>query len=77
MNDDSIMFSFDLPRTQNDIYDREFTNTYLSSLSEIFSNLSRNTPAATAATAATLATTDASANPTQANSESNEYEEVD
>jgi len=74
MNDDSIMFSFDLPRTQNDIYDREFTNTYLSSLSEIFSNLSRNTPAATAAT---LATTDASANPTQPNSESNEYEEVD
>ena len=79
MNDDSIMFSFDLPRTQNDIYDREFTNTYLSSLSEIFSNLSRNTPAAatSTATSATAATTDASANPTQPNSEPSEYEEVD
>ena len=43
MTDESIMFSFDLPRSVNDIYDREFTDTYLSSLSQIFSNLNRNT----------------------------------
>jgi hypothetical protein len=44
MNDDSIVFSFDLPRPVNDDTEgQEFTNTYLSSLSQIFSNLNRNT----------------------------------
>ncbi len=40
MNDDSLVFSFDLPRSVNDdIEGREFTNTYLSNLSQIFSSL--------------------------------------
>ena len=44
VNDDSIVFSFDLPRSVNDdTQGREFTNTYFSSLSQIFSNLNRNT----------------------------------
>ena len=46
MNDDSIVFSFDLPRSTSDTHGQSqgqgFTNTYLSSLSEIFSNLNRN-----------------------------------
>ena len=46
MNDDSIVFSFDLPRSTSDTrgqsQGQDFTNTYLSSLSEIFSNLTRN-----------------------------------
>ena len=42
MNDDSIVFSFDLPRLPNDTYGQEFGNTYLSSLSEIFSNFNNN-----------------------------------
>ena len=42
MNDDSIVFSFDLPRSASDTRGQDFTNTYLSSLSEIFSNLNRN-----------------------------------
>jgi hypothetical protein len=71
MNDESIVFSFDLPRSISNTYDQEFSNTYLSSLSEIFSNLSRNP------TATTPATTDASDNPIQSNSETNDYEEVD
>lgn len=50
MNDESIMFSFDLPRSVNDIYDREFTDTYLSSLSQIFTNLNRNTSNSSAST---------------------------
>ena len=78
MNDDSILFSFDLPRSTSDTQEQEFTNTYLSTLSEIFSNLNRNIPATTTSTTSTTpATTDASANPTQSNSETNDYDEVD
>jgi len=44
INDDSIVFSFDLPRNVNDNTEgQEFTNTYLSSLSQMFSGLNRNT----------------------------------
>ena len=44
MNDDSLVFSFDLPRPVNgDTEERELTNTYLSSLSQLFSNFNRNT----------------------------------
>jgi len=79
VNDDSVVFSFDLPRPTNYNEGREFTNNYLSSLSQIFSNLNRNTAASAVAAAAvdTDATTDASANPTDSNSETNDYEEVD
>ena len=76
MNDDSIVFSFDLPRPVNDdTQGREFTNTYLSSLSQIFSNLNRNT----------TNTTDTSDEITEPNNSiehndtqsDHEYEEVD
>ena len=76
MNDESIVFSFDLPRPVNDdTQGREFTNTYLSSLSQIFSNLNRNT----------TNTTDTSDEITEPNNSvehndthsDHEYEEVD
>ena len=41
MNDDSLVFSFDLPRST--YTDREFYNSYLSSMSQVFSNLNMNT----------------------------------
>jgi hypothetical protein len=70
MNDDSIVFSFDLPRPVNgDTEERELTNTYLSSLSQIFSNLNRNT------TNATNATNDSTDNNDTLSE--HEYEEVD
>ena len=70
MNDDSIVFSFDLPRHVNgETEERELTNTYLSSLSQIFSNLNRNT---TNATNATNASTDNNDTLSE-----HEYEEVD
>jgi hypothetical protein len=70
MNDDSIVFSFDLPRPVNgDTEERELTNTYLSSLSQIFSNLNRNTTNA-------ANTANASTDNNDTLSE-HEYEEVD
>jgi len=85
MNDDSLVFSFDLPRPVNgDTEERELTNTYLSSLSQIFSNFNRNTTNTTNTTSTTNTT-----NTTNQTTEPNysvenndtpnehEYEEVD
>jgi hypothetical protein len=73
MNDESIVFSFDLPRSVNDdTQGREFTNTYLSSLSQIFSNLNRNT-----ANASNTSTNDSTNNNETLNEHEHEYDEVD
>ena len=76
MNDDSLVFSFDLPRPVNgDTEGREFTNTYLSSLSQIFSNFNRNT---TNTTNTTNQTTEPNNSVENNNTPSeHEYEEVD
>jgi hypothetical protein len=73
MNDDSLVFSFDLPRPLNgDMEGRELTNTYLSSLSQIFSNLNRNT------TNTTNQTTEPNNSTENTNTLSeHEYDEVD
>jgi hypothetical protein len=73
MNDESIVFSFDLPRSVNDdTQGREFTNTYLSSLSQIFSNLNRNT-----ANASNTSTNDSTNNNETHSEPEHEYDEVD
>ena len=75
MNDDSLVFSFDLPRSVNDdIEGREFTNTYLSNLSQIFSSLNTNT--ATMNTANTNTNNTTNTNNNDMHSE-HDYEEVD
>ena len=75
INDDSFVFSFDMPRpTINAAQGQDVTNAYLSTLSQLFSN-TNNTRARQ-----NNETTDAAAN-TAANTASNEsnniYEEVD
>ena len=75
VNDDSIVFSFDLPRSVNDdTQGREFTNTYFSSLSQIFSNLNRNTTNTTNQTNYPSNSTD---NNDAHNDHDDEYDEVD
>ena len=75
VNDDSIVFSFDLPRSVNDdTQGREFTNTYFSSLSQIFSNLNRNTTFTTNQTNYPGNSTD---NNDAHNEHDDEYDEVD
>ena len=76
MNDDSLVFSFDLPRPVNgDTEERELTNTYLSSLSQIFSNFNRNTTNTTNTTNQTTEPNDSVEN--NDTTSENEYEEVD
>jgi hypothetical protein len=76
MNDDSLVFSFDLPRPVNgDTEERELTNTYLSSLSQIFSNFNRNTTNTTNTTTETTNPNDSVENNDTPNE--HEYEEVD
>ena len=78
VNDDSIVFSFDLPRSVNDDTEgREFTNTYFSSLSQIFSNLNRNTTNTTNTTNQTNYPSNSTDNNDAHNEHEDEYDEVD
>jgi hypothetical protein len=71
INDDSFVFSFDMPRpTINAAQGQDVTNAYLSTLSQLFSN-TNNTRARQ-----NNETTDAAAN-TESNETNNVYEEVD
>ena len=78
INDDSLVFSFDLPRPRNDTQSREFTNTYLSTLSQIFSNMNTNTNnARTSATNTAQNTTASATTTTTTNQNNNTHEEND
>jgi hypothetical protein len=85
MNDDSLVFSFDLPRST--YTDREFYNSYLSSMSQVFSNLNTNTTNTTnttttntginSETTETGETNDTSENNHTTTTSEHDYDEVD
>ena len=82
MNDNSLVFSFDLPRST--YTDREFYNSYLSSMSQVFSNLNTNTTNTTTTntginseTTETGETNDTSENNHTTTTSEHDYDEVD